>query len=380
MVHSTHETGFKKKFLVLVTMFFLAATAAADVYDRTVLSDRPVLFLPMDAPASGAQADLSGNGLDGTYQGGTPAPVPMPNGATAAGFNGAGQYLTVRHSPKISVPTTGVLTVEAWIRPDVLEFPDTEETQYVYFLGKGNPTDGYEYANRMYSRTNAEDRPNRISFYHWNPEGDLGSGSYFQDTVAANQWIMVTSIVNMNTGMVDIYKNGVLRDSTPLSQYSVVPRMTNAPFNVGTRNYNSWFKGAIGKVAIYDYALSTSRMAKHYVAMMAAPSVTTSGPDPDMDPPSVLSDSSARSDRKFLSPAPQDGVNDSALFGPAAQEVTILDAEGNRFFHGLRSAGDPVLSWNCADLSGRPAPSGVYIAEIMTNDSRRIYQNLVVVK
>jgi hypothetical protein len=37
----------------------------------------------------------------------------------------------------LSVTDTGALTVEAWIRPAVLQFPREQGSGYVYILGKG---------------------------------------------------------------------------------------------------------------------------------------------------------------------------------------------------------------------------------------------------
>jgi len=266
----------------LKAMIFTASSAAllsvaapdaraASPYDQAALNLRPVMYLNMDPAA--APVDLSGNGHAGSYIGGVPASATMPNGEKAPSFNGINQYLTVPSSPKLSVPTKRVLTIVAWIKPSTLQFPHTENEEFVYWLGKGNPTQGYEYANRMYSKVNSVNRPNRISVYQWNPNGGLGSGSYFEDAVNTTDWIMVTDVIDMNKGTVDIYKNGVLRDSTPLSQYSVTPQTTNSPFNIGTRNLNSWFQGAVGKVSVHDRLLTTAELATLYKAMMTGGSV-----------------------------------------------------------------------------------------------------------
>lgn len=257
---------------------------AASTYDQTALGMRPVMMLNMDPAA--APVDLSGNGHTGTYMGGTPASATMPNGEKAPSFNGSSQYLTIPSSPKLSVPTKRVLTIVAWIKPAVLNFTRTENEDFVYILGKGNPTQGYEYANRMYSYNNSAGRPNRISVYHWNPNGGLGSGSYFQDAVNTTDWIMLTDVIDMNRGVVDIYKNGVLRDSTPLSQYSTVPQATSSPFNIGTRNFNSWFQGAVGKVSVYDRVLTTAELSSLYKAMTAAGTVPPP-PPADTTAPSI---------------------------------------------------------------------------------------------
>lgn len=54
-----------------------------------------------------------------------------------------------------------------------------------------------------------------------------------------------------------------------LGQYNVIPKAGTAPFCIGTRNLGSFFDGAIGKVAVYDHALSGSNIAATYNAMVA---------------------------------------------------------------------------------------------------------------
>jgi hypothetical protein len=123
----------------------------------------------------------------------------------------------------------------------------------------------------MYSYSNQENRPNRISGYAFNPAGGLGAGSYFQDVVRPHRWIHVTLVVNANArssrypmGYTRIYKNGVLRDTDSLADYGIVPRSGSAPLRIGTGYLQSFFQGAIGDVAFYNHELSAARIRAHY--------------------------------------------------------------------------------------------------------------------
>jgi hypothetical protein len=249
-------------------------------YNAVIIGDHPTMFFTMGFASSGTESDFSGSGHVGTYYNNStgaawPNSVAMPNGDLGADFNGLGQYLQTSSAPDLSVPTTGVFTFEAWIRPDTLTFPLSEGTGYVHWMGKGSAQQ-QEYVARMYNLTNTENppRPNRISGYAFNLVGDLGSGSYFQDTVTVGQWIYVAIVINTintstayPTGYVSIFKNGLARKTTALNQYNVVPGIGGAPLRVGTRDFASFFEGAIGKVAIYNYELSPSQTASHYAAM-----------------------------------------------------------------------------------------------------------------
>src|SRR5579884_4417841 len=139
--------------------------ARASAYDDAVLADQPALFWAMDSGQTGQEPDLSGHGLSGSYVGGAPGQAALPNGDTAAVFDGASQYLTAASAKALSVPAAKALTIESWIRPDTVQFPHADPEGFVYWLGKGTPRDGYEYANRIYSLDNPAGRPSRISVY-----------------------------------------------------------------------------------------------------------------------------------------------------------------------------------------------------------------------
>jgi len=273
----------------------VAADGASDAapscgYDAIVLADKPVAFWAMSHTTT--EPDLTGNGHDGTYKGGAPAPATMPDGCdTAADFDGAKEYMSVPSSAALSIPTTGDLTWEAWIRPDVLQFPNNAG-DYVDWMGKCedySPT--CEWEARMYTTTNSANRPNRFSAYAFNPTAGLGSGADWQPAtgvVQAGHWYHVVGeytlhaqpsvCQNTNTypGSLDIWVNGVEWNQSKhgqtgcMSQYSVVPKANGSPLDIGTMALDSWFAGAIGKVAIYHKLLSQAQITAHYQAMTNA--------------------------------------------------------------------------------------------------------------
>jgi concanavalin A-like lectin/glucanase superfamily protein len=248
-----------------------------DRYDRQVLSLHPVLYLALGNASTGVEPDLSGNGNNGIYEprGGRPDLTTLPNGDLATTFDGLNQYVQVLSARSLSVTDTHCLTVEAWIKPAVLQFPHAQGSGYVYVLGKGT-LGKQEYAMRMYSYSNSEvpPRPNRISAYMFNLAGGKGSGAYFQDPVRPGDWIMVTFVVDTRSsaewpdGYISIYKDGQMRGpQVGLNQFNVRPGASNAPFRIGTRDLDSFFDGAIGKVAIYDSILPAQDILATYQAM-----------------------------------------------------------------------------------------------------------------
>lgn len=252
-----------------------AAAVPRVSYDAVVLADRPVAFWAMSSPHRGAEKDLSGHRHTGRYVGG-PSRTKLPNGETAAVFRGTTRYLEAPDAAALSPATTGMLTLEAWMRPDTLQFPHAEGSGYVHWMGKGT-SGNHEYVARMYSARNEEDRPNRISGYAFNLAGGQGAGSYFEEKIQRGQWIHYVLVINARkkadpypNGYTKIYRDGVLKDQTDLSYRGTVIRPTrgNAPFRVGTRDLRSFFDGAIGKVAVYDKELSEARIKEHFRAMI----------------------------------------------------------------------------------------------------------------
>ena len=210
-----------------------AVASTRSAYVRAVLRDHPAAFLQ-------GMRDITGRGPGGVAVG-RPTQTRLPNGDPARHFNGSGQILRFASRPAFKPSSTGAMTVEYWMRPDALQFRNDEGSGYVYVLGKGNPG-SHEWYGRMYSKSNDESRPNRISGYSFNPQGGLGAGSYFQDVVRAGRWIHVALVINSRNkssrypmGYTKIYKNGVLRDTDSLKDYNIRPRGGSAPASARQR-------------------------------------------------------------------------------------------------------------------------------------------------
>ena len=246
--------------------------SATSAYDSAVMADRPVGFWH----------DAAGHDLVGQRHAarvGAPGQRSMPNGDSAATFDGSRRYLQIADSDRWSPATTGRLTVEAWMRPSTLRFPEC----YVHWLGKGEPGQ-QEWTSRMYAQsTPCEDpqRPNRVSVHALNLSGGLGTGAYFQGgldqvpAMRADDWVHVVGAINAvdrsaayPNGYVRIYRNGRLINTRDL--FSTVPIFLGngtAPLRIGTQDLDEFFRGAIGKVALYNRELPADRVLAHYRVM-----------------------------------------------------------------------------------------------------------------
>jgi hypothetical protein len=185
-------------------------------------------------------------------------------------FSGDGAYVEIPTAPDLSLGPDG-FTVSAWLKPDTLNFSRSEGSGYVYWMGKGEPG-RYEWGARMYSYKNRENppRPNRISFYLFNPSGGLGEGSYSQEPVRAGEWIQIAAWANR--GETAIYRNG---EYVRCDEYDgpaghgcqahserIRPMPGNAPLRLGTRDLKSFFQGGLAQVRLWNRALTNDEVRK----------------------------------------------------------------------------------------------------------------------
>jgi hypothetical protein len=179
------------------------------------------------------------------------------------------------------------MTVHAWMRPDVLNYDNTED--YVYWIGKGSLTQ-FEWAFRMYSKKSC--RPNRISAYMWKAIGDLGAGASFQDMLVRGDWIQVVAVFDPGDELdqeagVSIYRDGVFRTGPTSAgtlyssaDYLVRPSNGTAPLRFASRDFVSFFTGAIDEVAVFDRKLSAAEVSQLFSAARPALSGATHSIDP----------------------------------------------------------------------------------------------------
>lgn len=234
----------------------------SNTYADAVMGDRPTMFL------HDWQDETGNHHVKRRGQAGI-AETALPNGDVAYQFNGR-NWLEISDGGDLSPAITKTFTLEAWVRPDVLDFQYGERnTGYVYVLGKGKP---WEYAMRMYSTatpTESTNRRNRVSFYGWSPSGGEGSGAYFQDALVAGEWLHVVCVFDLNPsdtyplGFVEIWRDGTKRQRVSMTQFNTVMKAGDAPLRVGTRDMKSFFEGAVGNVAVYDYVLSEDTIKRH---------------------------------------------------------------------------------------------------------------------
>ena len=279
------KTTSRRSFLIATAAALLprapgraAPVGSVSTYARRVLDDKPCGYWRLGEKGGPGIADVSGQGRDGIVQGAVrfgQKGMLDRDGDTALAFDGKEGCVEIANHAAFSIATSGQgLTVEAWMRPDVLDFTGEGPEGYIHWLGKGEEG-RQEWALRFYPRKSA--RPNRISAYVFNPGPGLGSGAYVEEEVKPGKWLHIVATfdpfdaTNRKAG-VALYRDGKLAGSpatspgAPYSAYSVVPVHGTAPLRLGTRDRKNSLTGALDEVAIYPRVLAAREVADHYRA------------------------------------------------------------------------------------------------------------------
>jgi hypothetical protein len=245
-------------------------------YSQKVLAKHPVAYWRLGESNGPTAFDATRQGHDGIYHGSAAfheIGAIKHDQDTAIKLDGLSSYVEIHDSPQFSQAGSGRgLTVEVWMRPDLLVFPGETDDPYIHWLGKGE-AGKYEWGFRFYSRESS--RPNRISAYIWNPSGSEGAGAYFQDPLKEGEWIHVVACYDAGDRTdpqagVSIFKNGSLRGS-PASQpgahyksYDIMPVHGPSPLRFGTRDLRSFLIGGLDEIAIYPRVLTPAEIQYNY--------------------------------------------------------------------------------------------------------------------
>jgi len=216
--------------------------------DAQISKDSLVAYYPFKGNAN----DATANKNNGKIVGATLTTNRFGQANNAYAFNGIDQYIEIADNDVFSIPTTGKLSISVWMRCDTLIFAKSEGG-YVHWMGKGVPGQ-HEWTTRIYSLNT--DRPNRISCYSYNLTGGLGAGSYVQEKTTIGEWIHIVAVYNYPANTIMIYKNGVQKDKDTFSGYSINAQNGTAPVRIGTRDFNSFFQGAVDDLRVYDRVLT----------------------------------------------------------------------------------------------------------------------------
>jgi hypothetical protein len=183
--------------------------------------------------------DRSGKKNHGTLL--TPTWVTARRGS-ALSFNGTADYVSVANSASLNM--TAAITVEAWIKPSV---PNANEG---YIINKTASSNGYEF---MLVQSG------QIWMGIWN--ASVTRGYTAASLIAWDTWIHIAWTYDSSTPAWAIYLNGVSRSVTGTPPSAI--GTNTAILEIGRYLTSRWFKGLMGRVRIYNRALTAGEIKRH---------------------------------------------------------------------------------------------------------------------
>jgi hypothetical protein len=206
-------------------------------------------------------------------------------GKDGATFDGK-SYIELPDNDDFSAATTGELTILVFAT--ITNWKGAGASEYIHWMGKG-VAGAHEYTFRHYvlnGTGEASSRQGRVSFYHFNPAGGLGAGSYVQDPMGSDERMVTGEVDKSNIYM---FKNAVLKDTDALSGYSIKPVNTKTPVRLGTRDMSTGYLiGKLRRVAFFNRKLTAAELKTLWDARAledGGGSTPSPPPPPPVDPP-----------------------------------------------------------------------------------------------
>lgn len=218
-------------------------------YGAVISSDHPAAYYPLNETSGTTAYDYYSGAYNGTYENGPMLGVPgaTENTGTAVTFDGSTQYVLIGNPAGLNI--TNQITFEAWIYPTATDGDrDVFGKGYTFSPSAGEMTLRIE--NGVYEA--GVWNGNNYNASYAMPPGDLNTWVYLVGTYDGTQW--------------NLYRNGVLVGTGGVG---VGPFVIGADWAIadGTSNGNGrFFSGTIDEAAIYNYALTPSRVMAHYQA------------------------------------------------------------------------------------------------------------------
>ncbi|NEO13121.1 MULTISPECIES: filamentous hemagglutinin N-terminal domain-containing protein [unclassified Moorena] len=220
-------------------------------YNQAVLGDNPIVYWSLDETSGSTAFNATGNGFNGTYEGGVTQGVPGISG-TAGEFNGnndtAVDIGTVQSGSDLDISNQS-FTVEAWIKPN-----EIGERQAYFGIHKRIKSDN-DKSESLYFRLNENasvafgDFPNDLE----TPDNIIEVDTWYH-VVASYDKDSDTNTIFVNGREINRNNQGFFNGEDPRILIGTWP-------NIGDQSFN----GVIDEVAVYNTALSPETVAQHYL-------------------------------------------------------------------------------------------------------------------
>lgn len=224
--------------------FFRAASAASS-YESVILGDAPVAFWQLNDSSGTIAADVSGNAYNGTYTGTFTLAQPsiMPHGSGASLQLGGFGYVALPSVTALNA-LNHPLSLEFWIKTST-------PTTAMYMLGLGSNGSAGIALSTVVSQ--------RFTFGYVSVVNNANSTT----ALSANTSYYCVVTVD-SSGNITFYVNGTAAGTGTTSGNT-----GSGPGAIGVYSGNTGiyaYTGYIQNVAVYNYALSSTKISNHYAA------------------------------------------------------------------------------------------------------------------
>jgi len=225
----------------LVWLFCAATLCAAYATQAMAAGPAPLVYYPFDQ-LGGSVVDASGNGYDGTPNGGLQFDAAgYVKGCFA--FNGSDSYV------ELDRPIQDDFSLMAWIKTDTDGLAGTQAYQGsgLFWSDVGGVANDFVVAVLG----------TKFSFFVGNPDTSVNSSG----DIVTGEWVHVAAVRDTTAGINSIYINGVL-DNT-VAHSNTGPLNAQAVLAIGANTLDSrYYTGLMDEVKIFDVVLVEAQVQK----------------------------------------------------------------------------------------------------------------------
>jgi Concanavalin A-like lectin/glucanases superfamily/Fibronectin type III domain/Hypothetical glycosyl hydrolase family 15 len=283
-------------------------------YKSTVLGDGPASYYRLDETSGPTAADVSGNGRNGTY-----------NGAVSFGAAGA----TVDGDTAISLPGSGTTNV-SYPAPGISAGASFSLECWVKLVnnGAGQALFGNAGTSTLLKYITTGTGSTVAGKFGFNSATGDANTLYTNNTYPEGHWYHLVYTWDSASGTESIYVNGVLDRSRTSPPYTPNGSGVGA-IGYYSASYPMPLDGTVDEVAIYNKALSATRVQNHYNAGLAAATTPTSTPiaTPTRTPAPTSTPTAAPTNTPTRTPAPTNTPVVTVPGGPTNVTATSSGAK-----------------------------------------------------
>jgi hypothetical protein len=237
---------------ILVSFFLLLAFFSTR---GEVPTNGLVLYLPLNGNVN----DSTSNALNGFNNGATPIADRFGKPKKAMYFNGS-SYIYIPGYPALNL--TQDKTVSCWVY-----LPSTiTMNNYPTLIHKDEPLMSCTYSICLTNDAGYYSNQYKFDYYYASGSNHYQILSKQLYTNYKDQWINVVGVYDYTSGYSKIYFNGILSDSIYVG--AKISNSSNSTLNIGcgkTTNSNSYFKGYMDDVRIYNRPISKEEVMSLYL-------------------------------------------------------------------------------------------------------------------